>query len=233
MLTIGFATIAQSPRDDVVPAMRAYLPADIEVREIGCLDNLSRPEIDALAPLDGEVGIVARLKDGGSTLLSHTKILPRMQACVDTLINEQGADVVVILCGADWSDISATVPVVNPGRLFPGVIGALGYGRRLGIIKPSAGQVEKEQERYAQMGIEAVVTAASPYEGEHRLDLARRAAEELREANCDLIWMTCIGMDAAMREVVAETTGKPVVLAHTLLARVTAELIGAAPGGAA
>jgi protein AroM len=224
-LTIGMATIAQSPRDDVVPAMCRYLPDEIRIPERGCLDGLTREEIAALGPEEGEVGIVARLKDGGSTLLSHRKILPRMQRCVDELIVDEDADLVVVLCGADWSEIKADRLVVNPGRLFPGVISALGHGRRLGIIKPSLGQVAQERARYQGMGIDAVVTAASPYAGEERLALARQAAEELRAADCDLVWMTCIGMDAAMRDVVAEVTGKPVVLAHALLARVVSELI--------
>ncbi|MEA2524116.1 MAG: protein AroM [Thermomicrobiales bacterium] len=225
MQTIGFATIAESPRDDVVPAMRAYLPADIRVAERGCLDGLSRAEIEALGPETGEVGIVARLQAGGSTLLSHAKILPRMQRCIDELIRDQGSDLVVILCGADWSEIRAERLVVNPGRLFPGVIGGLAHGRRLGIIKPSSGQVEAERARYRGQGIDAVVTSANPYAGEERLALAHLAGEELRDAGCDLIWMTCIGMDAEMRDVVAAVSGKPVVLAQAILARVVSELL--------
>jgi hypothetical protein len=37
--------------------------------------------------------------------------------------------------------------------------------------------------------------------------------------------MTCNGMDVAMRDVVAEVTAKPVLLAQSLLARVVAELL--------
>src|SRR5215216_353834 len=225
MQTIGFATIAESPRDDVIPAMRPYLPIDTRIAERGCLDGLSRAEIAALGPESGEVGIVARLKAGGSTLLSHDKILPRMQQCVDELIRDDGAELVVILCGADWSAIRAERLVVNPGRLFPGVIGGLAHGRRLGIIKPSAGQVEAERARYRAQGIDAVVTSASPYAEGERLALAHLAAEKLRDAGCDLVWMTCIGMDVAMRDVVAGVTGKPVVLAQAILARIVAELM--------
>lgn len=223
--TIGMATIAESPRDDVVPFMRRYLPDDLRIAERGCLDGLTRAQIAALGPAPGEVGIVARLQEGGSTLLSHRKILPRMQECVDRLIAEDGAELVVVLCGADWSAIRADRLIVNPGRLFPGVIGGLAHGRRLGVIKPSAGQIEQERARYEGMGIDAVVTSASPYAGDERLELARRAGEHLRDAGCDLVWMTCIGMDPEMRDVVAEVTGRPVVLAHALLARVTTELI--------
>ena len=226
MLTIGFATIAESPRDDVVPDLRRMLPDDVRVVERGNLDGLTPAEIAALAPEPGEVGIVARLKAGGETLLSHQKILPRMQRLVDELVRDEAADLVVVLCGADWTAIRCPVPLVNPGRLFPAVVSALAHGRRLGVIKPSAGQVEKERERYQGLGIEAVVTSASPYVGAERLDLARRAAEELRGAGCDLVWMTCIGMDEPMREVVAEVTGKPVILARSILGRVAAELAG-------
>jgi protein AroM len=197
----------------------------VRIAERGCLDGLSREEIAALGPEAGEVGIVARLKAGGSTLLSHAKILPRMQRCVDDLIGDEGADLVVILCGADWSAIRAERLVVNPGRLFPGVVGGLAFGRRLGIIKPSAGQVAAERARYASLGIEAVVTSANPYAGEERLALARLAGQELRDAGCDLVWMTCIGMDGEMRDAVAEITGKPVVLAQAILARIVAELL--------
>lgn len=225
MYTVGFVTIAEAPRDDVIPDIRALLPPDIRIVERGNLNGLSGDEIAALAPDPGEVGIVARLRAGGETLLSHRKILPRMQRLVDELVRDEGADLVVVLCGADWSALTTPVPLVNPGRLFPAVIASLAYGRRLGVIKPSAGQVQKEVERYRDLGIQAVVTAASPYVGEERLALAREAAEHLRDAGCDLVWMTCIGMDEPMREVVAEVTGKPVVLARSLLGRIVAELV--------
>src|SRR5262249_42023409 len=107
MQTVGVAAMAESPRDDVIAAMRPDVTGGVRVAERGCLDGLSRAEIAALGREEGEVGIVARLKAGGSTLLSHAKILPRMQRCVDKLIGDEGVDLVVILCGANWSAIRA------------------------------------------------------------------------------------------------------------------------------
>lgn len=227
MLTIGFATIAEAPRDDVIPTMRELLPPDVRIIERGNLNGLNQAEIEALAPEPGEVGIVARLKSGGETLLSHKKIFPRMQRLVDDLVEDEGADLIVILCGADWTAIQSPKLVVNPGKVFPSIISALANGRKLGIIKPSAGQVNQEKERYRALGIDATVTAASPYAGEERLELARQAAEEIREAGCDLVWMTCIGMDEAMREVVSAVTGKPIILARSILGRIVTELVTA------
>lgn len=229
-LRIGMATIGQAPRDDVVPAMRAFLPAGLEIVERGALDGLTRDETRSCWAESGEVGIVTKLRDGSSVLLSHAKILPRMQAVVERLEREDDVALTVVLCGANWSALCSQRLVVNPGTLFPAVIASLAAGRRLGIIKPDAGQVERERERYAAFGIDAVVTSASPYEGPARLELARAAGEQLHAAGCDLVWMTCVGMDAPMRDIVAETTGVPVILAHALLARIVTELLDGGVG---
>ena len=223
--TIGMVTIGQAPRDDVVPAMRTLLPEGLRITQRGALDGLSPHDITAYAVDPGEMGIVTKLLDGSSVLLSHRKILPAMQEKVDHLIHDDGAELIVVLCGANWSALRSEKLIVNPGTLFPGVIGSLAAGRRLGIIKPDAGQIQKEQARYAELGITAVVTAASPYAGPERLNQAREAAATLRDARCDLVWMTCVGMDAPMRDIVAGITGAPVILAHALLARIVTELM--------
>jgi protein AroM len=225
MQTIGFASICESPDDVVVPEVKEIVGDRVRIVERGNLDGLSASEIEALGPAPGEPGIVAPLKNGTETLLSHHKVLPRIQTLVDGLVEEDGADMVVVLCGADWSSIKTPVPLVNPGRVFPAIVSSLAAGHRLGVIKPSATQVEQELARYRGLGIDAVVTSATPT-GEERLAAAHAAAEKLRDAQCDLIWMTCIGMDQPMREIVTEVTGKPVLFARTILARVIAELAG-------
>jgi protein AroM len=228
--TVATITIGQSPRDDVVPAMRRILPVGARIIEYGALDGLTRDEIDEFAVRPGEVGIVTRLRDDSSVLLSHELILPKMQEKADHAVQQAGAHLLVILCGADWSALRSPRLIVNPGRLFPGIVTALAAGRRLGIIKPDAGQVARERERYAAQGIDAIVTSASPYAGPDRLRLAREVACELRDARCELVWMTCVGMDEAMRGVVSDVTAVPVILAQALLARVVSELLPATVG---
>lgn len=224
-MTLAMITIGQSPRDDVVPAMRRILPPWVEINEYGALDGMQRADIGSYAAREGEAGIVTRLRDDSSVLLSHDRIVPLMQQKVDQAVDRDGAGLIVVLCGADWSRLQSDKLIVNPGRLFPGVIAALARGRRLGVIKPDASQVERERARYAEQGIDAVVNSASPYAGPGRLALAGEAASELREAGCELIWMTCVGMDEAMRTVVAEETGLPVILAQSLLARIVSEML--------
>ena len=226
--TLATITIGQTPRTDVVPAMRRILPDDVHIIEYGALDELSKEEIASFAAREGEVGIVTRLQDDSSVLLSHDLILPQMQEKATQAIERDGADLLVILCGADWSKLNSPRLIVNPGQLFPATVTALAAGRKLGVIKPDAGQVERERARYAERGIDAAVTSASPYAGPDRLRLAREAAEYLRAENCQLVWMTCVGMDEMMRSVVAEVTGVPVILAQSLLARIVGELLPSA-----
>jgi protein AroM len=130
-----------------------------------------------------------------------------------------------VLCGADWSALRAEVLIVNPGQVFPAIVTALATGRRLGVIKPSPAQVAGVARQFGERGIEAVGAAASPYIGEARLEAARRAAERLRAVKVDLVWMTCVGMDEPMRAVVREVTGRPVILARSLLSRVVDEFL--------
>jgi len=226
MPTVAMITVGQSPRDDLVPHMEALFSRKVEIWEGGVLDGLSGEAIANLWPDPGEVGIVARLRDGSNTMLSHRKILPRVQLLVDEAV-ARGAGLIVILCGADWSALRSPTLIVNPGKVFPAIVWALASGWKLGVIKPSAAQIDQARRQFADRGIEAVVTAASPYTGEQRLRDVRAAAEQLRDARVDLVWMTCVGMDEAMRAIVRDVTGKPAILARTILARVVDEFLTA------
>lgn len=223
-MKIGFATIGQTPRVDVVPYLTEGLEG-VGVLEGGVLDGLDPSGIDALYDPQDPVHMVTRLADGGSTKVSHRLVLPRMQEVVDDL-NAGGADVIVILCGADWSTISSRCLTLNLGGLFPHLLQGLATGHRLGVIKPSAGQVERTARQYTEMGLDPVVTSAFPYDDGAR-SAAKEAAHELAGRDVDLVWMSCVGMGEDMRDEVAGVTRKPVVLARSILRRVVRELVGA------
>lgn len=223
-MKIGFATIGQTPRVDVVPYLTEGLES-VEVFEGGVLDGLGQAQIEALYDPDDPVHMVTRLSDGASVKVSHRLVLPKMQEVVDGL-NARNADVIVILCGADWSTIASRCLTLNLGGLFPHLLMGLAKGHRLGVIKPSEGQVERTARQYKEMGLDPVVTSAFPYD-QGATAAAKGAADYLVGHDIDLVWMSCVGMGEAMRDEVAGTTGKPVVLARSILRRVVRELAGA------
>ena len=67
--------------------------------------------------------------------------------------------------------------------------------------------------------VDALTGYASPYDG----DRFQQAAGELAQA--DLIVMHCMGYSDAMREKMAELTGKPVLLARRMVATAVAQLL--------
>ncbi len=234
-MKLAFATIGEAPRDDVVPYLRERLGPSLEIVEDGVLNHLSESDRRTLDTQDGSLHMITRDREGRAYRVNYEHTIPHMQRVVDGLV-DQGADLVVILCGADWSAVRADAPIVNPGRVFPNLVQALSQNLRLGVIKPDEKQIPHTEKKWADLGIDAVVTAASPYVPE-RLDLAREAARKLADAEVDLVWMTCIGMPESMREAVNEVLPKPTLLARSVIASVTGELIATrsmvAAGGAA
>jgi len=206
----------------VVPYLLPHLPDDTQIIEAGVLDGLTPDEIADLDDEGSELRLVTRGLNGASHKLSHDRIMPHVQVLV-TEFEKQGCDLIVILCGADWSDIRSNVPVINPGKLFPNVVRSVATGLRLGVIKPDAGQVDLTERQYRAMGMDPVVLSASPYV-EQRLELARDAGRTLRDANVDMVWMTCVGMGEEMRREVQAIVNKPCILAQSLLGKILGEL---------
>lgn len=223
MTTIGFATIGQSPRDDLVPYLIERIGTPVRVLERGVMDGMDAEQLAALDRGDDGLHMVTKLRDGGSARIAYESAVPRMQAEVDELV-AAGADLVVILCGADWSALTATVPIVNPGKLFPNVVQALAAGSKLGVVKPAAHQIAPTKAQYEGLGLDVVVTSAFPYD-DSADDAARTAGRHLSEAGAELVWMTCVGMNESMRDALRETLDVPIILARSLLARVIGELV--------
>lgn len=222
---LGAIGIATSERDSLIEGLAAHLPPHVTIQPYGLLDGLDDAAVAALAPDPGEVGIVSHTASGREVLVSHKKILPGVCKLV-AQAEDDGVFATVVLCGAGWADVPRRRPLVDPGAIFPANIRALVGSQRLGIIKPSAGQIEKERTRYTQWGHDVVVTSASPFAG--GADDFRRAATLLRDEGAELIWMTCVGFEDEYRTVVAEETGVPVILARPLLGRILAEVMATA-----
>lgn len=222
---LGAISIATSERDSLIEGLAAHLPPRVAIRPYGLLDGLHDDAVAALGPEPGEVGIVSHAADGREVLLSHAKILPGVRRLV-ARAEDDGVFATVVLCGAGWADVPRRRPLVDPGAVFPAIVRALAGSQRLGIIKPSAGQIEKERNRYAAWGVDVAVTSASPYaRGD---DDFRRAARYLVGEGAQLVWMTCVGFEDEYRHVVAEEAGVPVILARPLLGRVLAEVMATA-----
>jgi protein AroM len=222
---VGLVTIGQSPRVDVVPEMAAVIGPDVEVREAGALDGLSRSEIAALAPTGDDEILVTRLADGTSVFLGKQKIVGHVEARIAAL-ERGGVALTALLCTGAFPPLSATRPLIQPQPVLLGTLRGMRWPGRLGVLTPSERHVPQTQARWRRDGFEAVVHALSPYEEEDPAALAR-AADAMRAADAGLVVMDCMGFRRKTRNELRALTGAPVLLANLLVARVIAELAGA------
>jgi len=217
---LGAVTIGQSPRTDLIPEMREILGADIAVIEGGALDGLSYEEVLEFRPGPGDYVLVTRMADGRTVKITKKHILPRMQAQIDRLVQE-GAEVIALACTGEFPRFRCEKLLVEPEKVLGHVVRALARSSRLGILIPDEDQVTQACERWKDAAADLKVMPASPYGAPEKIE---SASKSLRDWGADIVAMDCIGYTLAMKDLVREITGRPVILARSILARVLREL---------
>ena len=219
MKTVAAITIGQTPRDDVAGELETVLGPDVRVVQAGALDGLSRAEIDELTPAAEADALITRLRDGADVIVGKSRIVPRLQACLDRLAGDTQA--ATILCAGVFPAFRSPHPVVMPERCMSAMVDAVFDGRRLGVIVPIPEQRESYRARWSRVDPRVAMVVASPYDDTSRLVAA---SEELRRAGASLVVMECMGFTSGMKQIVRDVTGAPALLPATVLARVLAEL---------
>lgn len=224
---VGFVTIGQSPRVDIMEEFERALPGATLVQR-GALDDLTDIEVAALAPSDGDEVLVSRLRTGRQVRLAHRHVDGRVQVCLDRLA-EEGVRLAVLLCTGEFPRLVFGGVLLRPHRVLPHVVAAVAEGLpadapvRLGVMLPDEAQTAHAQTRW---GARAAVTAvaASPYGDPRAL---AGAADTLKQAGASLVVMDCIGYTRRMQQTVARAAGVPVVFATGAVAMIVRELAGA------
>ena len=214
---LATVTVGQSPRDDVLPEILDRLHGETEVSQFGVLDGLNESELADMAAVGDEARLCTRLNDGREVITSKTKTGERLSGLLNDL-TQQGFDEVVLLCTGYFENVHCERPFTESQRLVDGYVAAMAYGgRKIGVMVPVAEQMQ-EAKGHTDYNV-AEITHASPYSG----DRLREAGREL--ADMDMIVMHCMGYSGDMRRAVAESSGKPVVLARDVVAAGIDQLI--------
>lgn len=222
---LGIVTIGQTPRPDLAEAFGAEA-APAEVRVIGALDGIGPDDLVALQaitttrPGDLAYPLLVRLASGAHIEVPLARLVPRVTTAARRLA-EAGATVIVVACAGAFPDVPCPVPVLLPGRIVPAVAGAISRTRHVGIVTPNRAQVPYAERKWRSDGFEPSVTWASP----SRDDEMARAAEELRGAALDLIVIDCMGHADDARRAMARWTGRRVIAAQSVVAKVAGAII--------
>jgi len=218
---LGMITIGQAPREDLEDQVAPYLPPDVELYQVGALDDVSPRELAALAPRAGEDVYVTRLRDGPSVVLARRRLIPLVRAAVRR-VEEAGVAPAVLMCTGRFPPLTERSVLLEPDRVVGRLVDAL-RPRRLGVLVPLPEQVGQLDGKWRRRGRALNVQAASPYDpGSGALDDAARA---LAAWEPDLVVMDCMGYTDAHRRRVRRHVGCPVVLSVSAVAAVAAQLL--------
>lgn len=217
---VGFVTIGQSPRDDIVPEIRDWVGLPFTAVERGALDGLSPDAIRALEPTGDEPRLVSRLRDGSEATLAAARVHARVSALL-TELDGQALDAIVLLCTGHFPPAALQTPFVPAQAVVDHGVTALAAAvRTLGVLVPHEAQAREAERRGWPLGeMRVVASHSTPYRDS-------RFAEAARElADADLIVMHCMGYDEAMLARVRAATRAPVLLARRLVAGALRQLL--------
>ncbi|MFO7941217.1 MAG: AroM family protein [Bacillota bacterium] len=227
MKPIGIATIGQSPRDDVVPQMRAIWGEDIPVLERGGLDDLGESELEDLESETDSV-LVSRLRDGSEIRMDAARGEEMLHGAVKHLA-EAGADPILVLCtGARPAPVTGR-RVIWPRELFPRLVRGLSAGP-IGVMVPDPRQEMAAGELFGQCGPEIVTASASPYSFSQDRDAFRNVARFFARHHVEVIAMNCMGYHGEMAAYIEEESGVAAIPASVAVAHAAALLVGLPDG---
>jgi protein AroM len=221
---LGLITVGQSPRNDIVPAMSALIGPSVEVIEKGALDNLSPAEVKSLAPAKDQSVLCTRMASGEQVVVSKEGVIPLVQERIRELDNE-GVDLILLLCTGHFPVFDSRVLVLAAQAIVDRCIQALIDERHtLGLVVPLPEQEEVLGRSLKKVTPRIKTVSASPY---GVIESLEAAAERLAREEPDLVVMHCMGYNRDHRRIFRRATGKPVVVANSIVARTVSELLAA------
>jgi len=210
---IGFLTIGQSPRQDVLSEIMPLLSPALDAVEYGLLDNLGLEEIDALKPGSQETPLVSCLKDGHQVELSEHRISKLLPHAVKFMKAKMGVKAVGVLCTHEFPKNRYSCPTVFPFDCLKFIINDVLEVRKLGVVVPLENQKEMTKQKWGKE--RTCVIAKSPYtEGKTWEDVATTFLQEKAEA----VVLDCIGYKIRDRHEFQNLLSIPTLLPRTILA---------------
>ena len=221
MKKIGMLTIGQSPRKDIIPALKEILGEGYEIVEAGALDGLTIEDIKSIEFGADDYLLVSKMRDGTEIRITKRFVLPLLQEKIHEL-EAKGVGLTVIMCTGKFPQFESRGLVVTPQEILKGVLNGTLKKGRLGLVYPAREQTKGAASEFGRESVEVYADHLSPYGDESELgNLANRLVEQ----DLDLISLNCFGFTSNIKKALAEKTGRPVIQSNTLIARVLKELV--------
>jgi protein AroM len=218
---VGFVTIGQSPRVDVMPDIKTILGKKIAVVELGALDGLGAEDIRRLRPEAGETSLITRLGDGSSVVVGKKKILPLLRETIRKLENKS-VRLIALLCTDEFPELESRRTLICPSRLLLNEVASIKKSGRLGVFVPLEEQRAMTIRKWEKTGLSLAVEALNPYLPEFETQLRIR---RMKKQAADLVVLDCIGYSSKTQAAFERDMGRIVLLPRTVLAGTIKKLL--------
>ena len=192
--------------------------AGVEFR--GVLDGFGPEEIaEKFAFSEGEQYIVTELPDKSTVHISERGARERVALITEEFF-EEGAAAVLVLCTGDFERSGKEKGLfVIPEDILFGLLSGLRQ-KQIGFIVPEEGQIKGSAEHYR--ALDPIVKAASPYGSMEKL---RETAASFKDEPVNVIVTDCMGFTAEMGQLVAEMSGKLVIVPRVVIPKVIRSML--------
>jgi len=219
---VMFITVGRSPRHDIIPEILNILDIDLDVVEIGVLDNLSKAEVNELSAREGEQSLSTCLSQNIRVVLSKAAVQRRVEAILSEL-RPHDCDLVVLLSTGLLRDFESPCPMVNAQRAMESAIISLSSrDQTIGLIHPLERQINE-----IDIPVLNQFNISASYAQEGDRDALARAVMDV--AQSDVIVLHSVSYTEADREIVAQASRKPVLLARRIIATAIRLMLQQAP----
>lgn len=203
MFRIGFVTIGQTPRADILDEIMPILPECVVPVEFGALDGIGPDAAAAMAPECGSEALVSRMADGSEVRIGERAVRIRLR---EKLAEAHGAGCALcaILCTGSFDDLESPVPLITSDEVFHRGQRFSDGVKTIGVIVPLREQIETFLPLWTGYGKKVLMGCASPYGDPETI---RKEALRLRDLGADCLCLDCMGFTAELGRRLQALTG--------------------------
>src|SRR5207249_4924217 len=158
---MGVVVIGQSPRPAVVDEIAAVLSPGLEIDLRGALDGMTRAEIDAVVPCDGNDALFTLLPNGDGVTLSKQAVEMRARVQIEKFADE-GVGVAMLACTGKFPNLAPDGLVVLPSLVLHNLVEAVLPKGRLGVFSPLPEQTARIAGKWQRPGVEVAGVTLRP-----------------------------------------------------------------------
>lgn len=212
---IGFITIGQSPRKDIMEDIISILGDGLNIIEVGALDGYSYNDIINKFPLNKDKDIlVTKLLDGNEIMINEEYLNPLVQNAIN-ILESKNVKAIVILCTGDFSNLNSNVTLMKSSDITKMVINNIRRNYNVGIVIPDEKQYEQMKKRWNNNAEDMELVSLFPYGTDAEID---SLAEKIKSKNWDYLFLDCMGYSKRTRDLLERILNKKVYISRLIVA---------------